>query len=81
MGVGPDGTNTVWTMLLVWDIMLGWYIYGKITVCGMVCDDGMVRGKHSIWYGTFAVWYHGTVLLWVYFIWLNFPGGMVCFIR
>ena len=32
----------------------------------MVCVDGMVREKHSIWYGTFAVWYHGTVS------WMNY---------
>ena len=27
----------------------------------MVCVDGMVREKQSIWYGTFAVWYDGTM--------------------
>ena len=42
-------------------------VYGKNTVSGMVCVDGMGRAKHSIWYGTFAVWYHGTVS-WMYYI-------------
>ena len=45
---------------LVWE-------YGRTTVCGMVCVDGMVREKHSIWYGTFAVWYHGT-MSWMYYM-------------
>ena len=58
------GTNTEWDMGYV-DGM----VYGKNTlpVCGMVCVDCMVREKHSIWYGTFAVWYHGTVS-WVYYV-------------
>ena len=42
----------------IWEY--GIWQYGKATVCGMVCVDGMVREKHSTWYGTFAVWYHGT---------------------
>ena len=46
---------------------VGGIVYGKNTVCGMVCVDGMVREKHSIRYGMFAVWYHGTVL-WVYYM-------------
>ena len=33
----------------------------------MVCVDGMGREKHSIWYGTFAVWYHGT-MSWMYYM-------------
>ena len=36
-------------------------------VRGMVCVDGMGREKHSIWYGTFAVWYHGT-MSWMYYM-------------
>ena len=40
---------------------VGGMVYGKNSVCGMVGVDGMVREKHSIWYGAFAVWYHGTV--------------------
>ena len=45
---------------------LCWYgIYmGKAPyICGMVCVGGMVREKHSMWYGTLAVWYDGTVPL------------------
>ena len=38
-----------------------WYgIIGKIP-CGSLCVDGIIRGKHSIWYSTFSVWYYGTV--------------------
>ena len=36
-------------------------VYGENTVCGVVCVDDMVREKQNIWYGTFAVRYHGTV--------------------
>ena len=56
---------------------VGGMVYGKNTVCGIICVDGMVREKHSICYGTFAVWYHGTVS-WMYYM-ANLPGGMVCF--
>ena len=38
----------------------------NIVLCGVVCVDGMVRGKHSLLYGTFAVWYNGTVS-WMYY--------------
>ena len=41
--------------------------YGKTTECGMVCVDGMRGEKHSIWYVTFVVWYHGT-MSWMYFM-------------
>jgi len=53
----------------IWDIggMVYGDIYGKTTVCGMVCVDGMVREKHSIWYGTFVVWYHGA-MSWMYYM-------------
>ena len=43
------------------------YVGMKTTVCGMVCVDGMAREKHSIWYGTFAVWYHGS-MSWMYYM-------------
>ena len=38
-------------------------VYGMVRLrYGMVCVDCMVREKQRIlWYGTFAVWYHGTV--------------------
>ena len=45
---------------------VGGMVNGENTVCGMVFVDGMIREKHSIWYGTFAVWYHGTVS-WMYY--------------
>ena len=44
----------------------------------MVCVDGMVRETHSIGYDTFAVWFRGTVCR-GYNVWLNLPGGRVCF--
>ena len=62
---------TAWDIILnkhgmgIWDMLVAWYNMGKNTVCGMVYVDGMVREKHSIWYGTFVVWYHGTVS-WMY---------------
>ena len=42
---------------------------------------GMIREKHSIWYGTLAVWYDGTVS-WIYDMtihrmWYGIVGGMV----
>ena len=39
-------------------------VYGENTVPGMwyVSVGGVVREKHSIWYGTLTVWYDGTVL-------------------
>ena len=33
----------------IWEKHRMWYQ-------GMIDVDGMVRGKHSIWYGKFAVW-------------------------
>ena len=54
-------------------------VYGKNTVRmwydGIV--GGMVRERHSMWYGMLAVWYDGAVS-WIYYM-ANFPGGMVCF--
>ena len=52
-------------------MLVVWYIYGNMgeppyLVCGVVCVDGMVREKHSIWFGTFAVWYPGT-MSWIFF--------------
>ena len=58
---------------MVWDTWYGtcwWYgiwEYGNTTVCGMVCVDGFGRVKNSIWYGMFAVWYHGT-MSWMYYM-------------
>ena len=50
------------TRYQVWDMgNIGGIVHGKNTARGMVCDDGMVREKHGTWYGTFWVWYHGTV--------------------
>ena len=75
------GTNAVWDvwdMLVVWYtektpyvVWYGWRHgtgntqygawYGKYTVCGMV------REIHSMWHGTLAVWYDGTVS-WIYYM-------------
>ena len=65
MGYGICWWYCIWEYGICW-----WYViweYGRTTVCGMVCVDGMVREKHSIWYGTFAVWYHGT-MSWMYYM-------------
>ena len=60
VGTWYDGTTRLGilygTHAVVWDMGLVVRYMGK-TPCGMVCVDGMVRKKHSIWYGTFAVWY------------------------
>ena len=51
-------------------IYVGGMVYeniGKPPYVGIVCVDGMGREKHSIWYGTFAVWYHGT-MSWMYYM-------------
>ena len=61
---------TIWNKHGMGYGICSWYSiweYGKTTVCGMDCVDGMGREKHSIWYGTFAVWYHGT-MSWMYYM-------------
>ena len=57
---------------VVWYVLTVWYgentVYGMVRLrYGMVCVDGMVQEKHSIWYGTFAARYHGTVS-WMYYM-------------
>ena len=35
-------------------------LYGKNTVCDMVCWWHGIWEKHGMWYGMLVVWYHGT---------------------
>ena len=50
-------------------------------LCDMVCVDGMAREKYCLWYGTFAVWYHGTVSWMCYMAKFAWWYGMFQYIR
>ena len=64
---------------------VGGVLYGNMGktpyVCGMVCVGGMGREKHSILYGTFAVWYRGSMLRIYYMAKLVWWYGMLQHIR
>ena len=56
------------------DMSVVWYMGKHHMSNGIV--GGMVREKHSMWYGTLAVW--SMVRCRGYIIWVNTVYGMVC---
>ena len=64
-------------MLVVWYTGYDGMVYGKTIVCGMVCVDGMVREKHSVWYSKMSWMYDTSKFAWWYGIFQYIRSGRV----